>query len=119
MKNIADKLITIVIFLLFAIPIPVSLVSIPFSLINIGSIFIPEHEGINSLKGFNNIEIIEMILFIIVMILAGAYSITYIISLIITLKRKAISLLTFLPILHFTLFGILFLLVNYLAKSKN
>ena len=84
-------------FVIFAIPILFSLYSIPFSLISIGT-----------LKVWNVVSI----LFLIAMILAGTYLVTYIISLIFTLKNKKLSFLSFLPMAHI----ILFLLSMFLSQ---
>jgi len=101
----------ILLFVLFAVPIPLSLLTIPFSLINFVGIFIGESET----KGWT----VDVIFFIIVMILAGTYSITYVLSLIITLKTKILSSLSFLPVAHIIITFLLYALTEWLQKNSG
>lgn len=93
-----SKPLRIVLFILLALPIPFSLLSWIGTIISVASI------GMVDWNIFS--ELIQTLAMLIVMILAGTYTITYIISLLITLKKKRISLISFFPLLHIILFGI-------------
>jgi len=51
------------------------------------------------------------------MILAGTYLVTYIISLIFTLKNKKLSFLSFLPMAHIILFLLSMFLSQWIEKN--
>ena len=99
-----QKGITTVLFILFALPIPISLLSLPWTLMAIFSIDFTYSGNPN---GF-----ISNLLFLFVMLLGGNYLITYIISIILTRKARRLSALSFLPVIH----GLLFYLLYSIAK---
>lgn len=94
MKN---KALVIALFIVLAIPIPISLMTIIGTIISIANIGMAEN-----LSG--------AIIPIITMVLAGTYIIPYIISLLLTIIKKKIHVYSFLPIIHTALFAIFFLL---------
>ena len=86
MKN---KVMIWVVMILQALPIPISLITILGSIISLANISI----------------MIEQSLFVAIvaaisMILAGTYSLTYLLSVIKTFANKRISFISFLPIIH-------------------
>ena len=99
------RLLIFLLFVLLAIPVPFSLFTIPFSLISMG--------------GTHKVWTVKIILPTITMILAGTYCITYIVSLIISLKAKRLLLLSFLPIAHIVLFALLLSLALWLEKKSG
>lgn len=78
-----------------ALPIPVTLFSVPFSLITAGNIEI-----------MMEISLGYTVCFLATMILAGTYTVTYIVSLALTVKTKKLSILTFLPLIQLALTAI-------------
>jgi len=88
----------IILFVFFALPIPISLFSWIGTIISVANI------GMTDWSSFS--ESIQGLVALITMLLAGTYLVTFIISLVITLKAKKISLLSFLPLMHIILFGI-------------
>ncbi|MCL1820584.1 MAG: hypothetical protein FWG36_08030 [Oscillospiraceae bacterium] len=81
-----------ILFILFALPIPISLISWIGTLISVANI--------GAMKGSVLIRGIALI----TMLLAGTYTGTYIFSLVKTLKKKEISMVSLLPLLHIALF---------------
>lgn len=61
-------------------------------------------------------EYIQGIVAVITMLLAGTYLVTYIFSLVKTLKNKKLSVKSFLPMLHIIVFWIFFVLWIWLEK---
>lgn len=90
----------IILFIFFALPIPLSLISWIGTLISVANI------GMINWSVFS--QFIQGLVSVITMLLAGTYLVTYIISLSVTLKNKNISLISFLPLLHIVLFSIFF-----------
>ena len=91
----------ILLFFFFAIPLPFTLLTF-----------------LNIIKNPQNMfNGTEPIIITLTFIFLAMYSITYIFSLIITLKLKAFTLLSFLPIAHIALFMILFIII--LLKHGN
>ena len=80
-----------------ALPIPVSFVSIPFSLITVTE---------QNVEKMMEISLGYTVFFLATMILAGLYAITWIASLLLTIKTKKLSILTFLPLIHLALTAI-------------
>lgn len=105
MKN--NRIIIILLFIIFALPIPLSLLSW------IGTIISVSDMGM--IKRTEFIEYIQMIMALTTMLLAGTYLITYMISLRFTLKNKKISHITFLPMVHIVLFSILFYVSSWVS----
>ena len=106
-KNV---LLTTVLFIVLAIPIPLSLFSIPYSLISIGMF-----KGIANPVSIK--VVINSILFLLVMILAGTYIVSYVCAFVVTIKSKVISRLIFLPVIHIFVFIVLYLLVDWHEKQ--
>lgn len=91
-----SKVFIIILFILFAIPIPISLDScISFGWTSFGLIDWSDYESV--------IEVMVVLPF---MILSGTYLISYIIALVYTIKKRTLSRLLFLPIIHIVLFFI-------------
>lgn len=86
----------ITLFIFFALPIPISLVSWIGTIISVADI------GMMNLSKVS--DYIQLLVGLITMLIAGTYLGTYIISLNKTLKNKKISLISFLPMLHIILF---------------
>ena len=84
MKN---KSKVIILYIIQALPIPFSLVSIIGTIISLANIGMAE-------------SVFQAIVSILAMVLAGTYIITYIISLIITSTKKKIKFYSFLPVVH-------------------
>ena len=80
---------------LMAIPVPFSLMSWIGTLISLGAF--------SQINWHNAKSVLEAIAFALVMLLAGTYVITYLVSLIYTLITQQISGITVLPIIHFVL----------------
>lgn len=102
----------IILFIIFALPTPLSLISWIGTLIAIANI------GMTNWSEFS--QCIQALIALITMLLAGTYLVTYIISLNATLKNKKISLFSFLPMLHVTLFSIFYIIwmwVNTIYKA--
>ena len=117
MKFILNLLIIILLFAVFAIPIPVSVISIPFSLINIVTIFVSGEGGMDWAKMIQDSGLFGAAVFLLVMILFGVYPITYVVSLVLTILNKKLLLLSFLPLVHVIAAGALYLLSNWLQKQ--
>ena len=115
-KSMPKVLIIIFLFIVFAIPIPVSLISIPFSLINIVTIFVSGEGGMNWSKTIADIGLLGAAIFLFVMILFGIYPLTYVTSLVLTVANKKLLLLSFLPLVHCIIACLLYLLVKYLEN---
>lgn len=90
----------VILFIFFALPTPLSLISWIGTLISVANI------GMTNWSEFS--QCIQGLVALITMLLAGTYLVTYIISLGATLKNKKISLISFLPMLHIVLFSIFF-----------
>ena len=84
MKN---KSKTIFLYIIQALPIPFSLVSIIGTIISLANIGMAE-------------SVFQAMVSTLAMVFASTYTITYIISLIITLTKKKIKFYSFLPIVH-------------------
>lgn len=84
MKN---KALVIILFILQALPIPISLISILGSIISIANIGMAD-------------DFFDTIIPIVTMILAATYTIPYIISLLLTIKNKKVHIYSFIPIVH-------------------
>ncbi|MCQ1530705.1 hypothetical protein [Lutispora saccharofermentans] len=96
----------IILFILFALPAPFSLISWIGTLISVANI------GMTNWSEFS--QCIQGLAALITMLLAGTYLVTYIISLGATLKNNKISLISFLPMLHIILFSIFFVVWMWL-----
>ncbi len=94
MKN---KPLVIILFLILALPIPISLISILGSIISIANIGMSENY-------------FDVIIPIITMFLAATYTIPYIISLLLTIKNMKINIYSFLPIIHLAVTALFFFL---------
>lgn len=94
MKN---KVFVIILFVIFALPIPFSLITILGSLISLANIFMAD-------------SILEAIILIVIMLLPGTYSISYIVSLNLTINKKKIGIYSFIPIVHLAVVALIFLL---------
>ena len=105
-----NLLLTAVLFIVLAIPIPLSLFSIPFSVISIGTL-----RGISNSGSIK--VVINSILFLLVMILAGTYIVSYVCAFVVTIKSEVISRLIFLPVIHIFVFIVLYLLVDWHEKQ--
>ena len=111
-ENIAlfkNKPIITVLFILLALPIPLSLITWIATIMAIAS---PPQE-----KTF--IVIIVSIISLIAMLLAGTYPISYIVALIHTIAKKKLSLLSFLPIIHVIVFCLFFLSWYWVDNVKT
>jgi len=93
--NMKNKLFVTVLFVVLALPIPISLITILGSIISIANIGMAE----------NNLSVVIPI---ITMLLAATYTITYIISLLITIKNKKINMCSFFPIMHLVVTALFF-----------
>ena len=91
------KFIVVLMYIIFAIPVPVSLISIFGSLISFANIGMAE-------------SFFEVIIPCLAMILAGTYSVSYFISLLYTITKKKIHFLCFLPIIHLVVTALAFAL---------
>jgi len=89
------KVAIVVLFIIFALPIPVSLLSW------IGTIISAANIGVMDSTVHTTIALSTMLL-------AGTYPVSYIVALVYTLKSGKISLLSFLPLLHIVLFRAFF-----------
>ncbi len=87
MSKMKNKAWITILFIFQALPIPISQISILGSIISIANIGMAE-------------SFLEMIIPIIAMLLAGAYTIPYIIALRLTIKNKKIHIYSFVPIMH-------------------
>ncbi len=96
MKN---KKLMYTIFVIQAIPIPFSLITIIGSLISFANISVLVEKSILLAWSATN-----------AMLFAGTYTITYFISLLISINRKKISFASFLPLLHILLAAIFMLM---------
>ena len=96
-----SKALIVLLIVVFALPIPLSLLSWIGTLISIANI------GMT----YRIHGALYTYLFIAAMLLAGTYLITYVIFLLITLKKKSISLISLLPLAHIILFLLIFLAV--------
>ncbi len=93
MKN---KAFVIILFVIFALPIPLSLITILGSVISLANLFMAD-------------SILEAIVTSVVMLLPGAYSISYIVSLNLTINKKKIGIYSFIPIVHLAVVALIFL----------
>lgn len=98
MKN---KFAVILLYIFQGIPIPFSLISILGSVISLANI------------GMAGSTVVAIVSFL-AMFLAGTYTITYVVSLVITIIKKKVAFCSFLPMLHFLAAVFFFLLWNYL-----
>lgn len=107
MKN--NTILITILFILFALPIPLSLMSWIGTIISIANIGMSDwgKEGVS------------MIIAIATMVMAGTYLITYIVSTIITVKKKALSFFSLLPLIHIFLFVILYFTWEWLETINN
>lgn len=96
----------IILFIVFALPIPFSLISWIGTLISVANISMMNWSDFS--------QSIQGLVALITMLLAGTYLVTYIISLCATLKIKKISLISFIPMLHIILFSIFFVVWTWL-----
>ena len=99
------KVFTMILFIIQALPIPVSLIS------NIGTIM-----AIASIGMFEPAPILNSIVAISTMILTGTYTITYINSLFHFRKTKNLSFISFLPLIHLAVTIAFFCLWIYLES---
>ncbi|MCL2818190.1 MAG: hypothetical protein FWD41_00425 [Actinomycetia bacterium] len=90
-----QKLKTLVLFILYALPIPLSLASW------IGTVM--ALAGFRAQSGIDTNETITAIVALIAMLLAGSYPLSYVVSLVQTLRTKALSWISALPVLHIVL----------------
>ena len=97
------KVSAIILFIIQALPIPVSLIS------NIGTIM-----AIASIGMFEPAPILNSIVAISTMILTGTYTITYIFSLFHFRKTKILSFKSFLPLIHLAVAILFFCWWSYL-----
>lgn len=88
----------IIMFVFFAFPIPVSLISWIGTIISVANIGMVEWSKLR--------ESLQALIALVTMLLAGTYLFTYIISLGKTLKNKKISWVSFLPVVHIALFSL-------------
>lgn len=72
-----------------ALPVPVTLFSVPFSMISMANI--------NAMKETSTFY---AAFFVLTMVLFGAYTLTYALSIFLTVKRKKLCIFTFLPLIH-------------------
>ena len=94
MKN--RKILIIVLFIVLALPIPLSLISWIGTVISVANI---------GMMGWSSLgEIMQAFIALITMLLAGTYLSTYIFSVNRTWKEKELSSISFLPFLHIVLF---------------
>jgi len=91
-----NKVLITFIFILFALPIPVSLFSWIPTIMHLASFGEINPEGW---------EWLSHIIVMIPMLLAGTYSISYIVSLRYAIINRKITPITFLPLLHIVLLG--------------
>lgn len=89
MKN---KLWIWIVTVAYAIPLPISLITIPASVISIANI------GATADK-----SVALAIVFVIFMVLAGTYLITYVITTIFTFCKKRLSVINLFPLFHILL----------------
>ena len=92
------KMLLIAVFVLFALPIPLSMVTWIGTIISVADI------GMTDTSTFS--EWIQTIVALITMLLAGTYLITYIVALVLSWKKQKLTVLSFLPLMHIALFGI-------------
>jgi hypothetical protein len=104
------KKITIFLFVIFAIPLLPSLITLPFTAISLPLSLI------GMMHVLNAGQLIGSLAFILTMLLAATYLATYIISLSVTIKNKAISMTSFFPFFQIVLFAI-FLHVTELMQD--
>ena len=98
------RILSIAMFILFALPIPLSLASWIGTLMSVSAI--------GTVNWSNPDEWIQLFIALTAMLLAGSYLITYIFSLSKTFKNKNINitLVSFLPLLHIAVFGMFYIL---------
>ena len=89
-----NKTLTVVLYVILAFPIPLSLMSIPGSLVTV-KMFLES-------PSFDMYMIVPLF----TMLLASMYTITYAISLFITVRNGEVSFTGFLPLFHLAIFGI-------------
>ena len=107
--HMGKNFISIILFIILAIPIPLSLLSIPFSFIS----------GIGELQLIGKstwLETIKSLLFLLLMLLTGTYSISYIFVLKETLILKKLTQLIIIPVAHISLCFLLYYCVEWLEK---
>lgn len=86
----SNKILIIITFILQALPIPISLISIIGSLISLANIGMAE-------------STLSAVFAVITMLLAGTYAISYVAALITTIIRRKIHVYSFLPVIHLAL----------------
>ena len=89
MKN---KLWVWIITVIYAIPLPISLITILGSIISIANISATANESV-----------VLAIISVISMVIAGAYSITYVITTVFTFLKKRLSFINLFPLFHIIL----------------
>jgi len=94
------KFLVVLVYIILAIPVPVSLISIIGSLVSFASIGMAE-------------SFAEVIVPLLAMFLAGTYSISYFISLLYTITKKKVHFLSFLPMIHLVVTALSFALWSY------
>ncbi len=107
-----NKALLVLLPLLFALPILPSLISIPFSAISLPISMIGLIPALR-----NPAEFVRLLAFVVAMLLAGLYAVTYIISLCVTLGNKQISFVSFLPLIHIALFVVFFAIATWLESA--
>ena len=84
MKN---KFLTIILYIIQAIPIPFSLISILGSIISLANIGMAD-------------SVANVVVAFLAMLFAGTYTITFFVSLAFTIAKKKIGFYSFLPVMH-------------------
>lgn len=100
------KILVILLFILFALPIPLSLISWIGTIISVANMSMINWSILS--------ECLQGIVAVIAMLLAGTYLVSYIISLCATWKNKKITIISFLPLFHIVLFSIFYFVGVYL-----
>lgn len=98
----------IIMYIIYALPIPFSLITWIGTIISVADL------GMVDWKIFS--ELIQSVIALVTMLLAGLYPVSYIISLIKTRNSKKFSLFSFLPIIHIILFVVFFFFWSFLNK---
>jgi len=104
------RIIVIVMYVLYALPIWPFFVASVFSLIS----FQPVVAAIGQASGSG--QMLGQLCFLITMVLAAVYIITYIASLAVTIAKRKISVISFFPLFHVILVVVFFLLAEGLEK---
>lgn len=101
MKKISIWIYTII----FALPVPISLITIIGSIISLANI------DMLAGQSFLLAIVAELSMFF-----AGTYSITYVVSIINTFRKKKLSIASFLPVFHILITLVFFFAWTYLEK---